>query len=82
MRRTPAIATIVARLTVSIVLAALLAGCQSSGPAPVPKVKLTDADVEMILDQAVAAGKLNNTVAQMLLQQAPALIERVVNAHR
>jgi hypothetical protein len=34
------------------------------------------------LDKAVAAGKLNNAVAQMLLQHAPALIERVVNAHR
>lgn len=55
MRRTPAIATIVARLTVSLMLAALLAGCESSGPTPVPKVRLTDADVEMILDQAVAA---------------------------
>ena len=34
------------------------------------------------VDRAVAAGKLNTTVAQMLLQHAPALIERVVNAHR
>jgi hypothetical protein len=34
------------------------------------------------VDQAVAARKLNNAVAQMLLQHAPALIERVVNAHR
>jgi hypothetical protein len=34
------------------------------------------------VDKAVAAGKLNSAVAQMLLQHAPALIERVVNAHR
>jgi hypothetical protein len=34
------------------------------------------------VDKAVAAGKLNNAVAQMLLQHAPALIEHVVNAHR
>jgi hypothetical protein len=34
------------------------------------------------VDKAVAAGKLNNAVAQMLLQHAPALIERAVNAHR
>jgi len=34
------------------------------------------------VDKAVADGKLNSAVAQMLLQHAPALIERVVNAHR
>jgi hypothetical protein len=34
------------------------------------------------VDKAVAAGKLNSAVAQMLLQHAPALIERAVNAHR
>jgi hypothetical protein len=34
------------------------------------------------VDKAVAAGKLNSAVAQMLLQHAPAMIERVVNAHR
>ncbi len=34
------------------------------------------------VDKAVAAGKLNNAVAQMVLQHAPALIERAVNAHR
>jgi hypothetical protein len=34
------------------------------------------------VDAAVAAGKLNATLAQRLLERAPALIERVVNAHR
>jgi hypothetical protein len=34
------------------------------------------------VDAAVAAGKLNASLAQMLLERAPALIERVVNAHR
>ena len=34
------------------------------------------------VDKAVAAGKLSNAVAQMVLQHAPALIERAVNAHR
>jgi hypothetical protein len=33
------------------------------------------------VDKAVAAGLLDNARAQMLLQYAPALIERVVNAH-
>jgi hypothetical protein len=34
------------------------------------------------VDAAVASGKLNATLAQRLLEHAPALIERVVNAHR
>jgi hypothetical protein len=34
------------------------------------------------VDAAVASGKLNATIAQRLLERAPALIERVVNAHR
>jgi hypothetical protein len=34
------------------------------------------------VDAAVASGKLNATLAQRLLERAPALIERVVNAHR
>lgn len=34
------------------------------------------------VDAAVASGKLNATLAQRLLARAPALIERVVNAHR